>query len=93
MSDIQVVPPKQLTGNPYGFVAPYTTEELAKWWKVTPRTIQRLVKDNELQGFKLGKGGDWRFPQGAVEDFILRNSGRVLEGLTRSPRLGRKKAA
>ena len=70
----------------------YTAEELAQMRQVTPRTIQRLAKDNEIRGFKLGKGGDWRFPQAAVEDFILRNSGSVVDK-SRSPRLGRKKAA
>jgi len=71
--------------------APYTAEELALFLKVTPRTIQRLAKDNEIRGFRVGKGGDWRFPQAALDDFILRNSGTVDQ--SRSPRLGRKKKA
>jgi hypothetical protein len=70
----------------------YTAEELAIMRKTTPRMIQRLAKDKELHGFKLGKGGDWRFPQAAVNDFILRNSGITVDQ-SRSPRLGRKKAS
>lgn len=36
-----------------------TLVEVAQYLHVHPSTIYRLVKDNELQGFKVGR--DWRF--------------------------------
>jgi len=69
---------------------PCTAEELADFLKVTPRTVNRFAKNLVIQAFRIGPGGDWRFTQAAVEDFILRNSNWAADR-SRSPRLGRKK--
>jgi excisionase family DNA binding protein len=69
---------------------PCTVEEFATFLKVTPRTIHRLANDREIQAFRVGAGGDWRFTQAAVEDFMLRNSNWIVEK-SRPSRAGRKK--
>src|SRR6202021_3421168 len=68
---------------------PCTVEEFVSFLKVTPRTVHRLANDREIQAFRVGAGGDWRFTQAAVEDFMLRNSNWTVEK-SRLSRRGRR---
>ncbi len=49
-----------------------TREEVAKYFRVHPRTIERWLKSGELKGYKLGKGKTslWRIPKGEVKRFL-----------------------
>jgi excisionase family DNA binding protein len=46
-----------------------TLAEVARYWRVHKSTISRLLKANELQGFKVG-GRDWRFSRKALEQWV-----------------------
>lgn len=45
-----------------------TAEELADILKVSPRTIQRIVKRKELPAVRIGR--QWRFRSEWVEDWL-----------------------
>lgn len=49
-----------------------TVEELAERFKVSPRTIQRLVERKELKALRIGK--QIRFKREWVEHWIEQNS-------------------
>ena len=44
-----------------------TPEELAKRWRVAPKTIYRSLSAGVLKGFQVGK--QWRIPLEAVEQY------------------------
>lgn len=45
-----------------------TTEELADWLKVSPRTVRRWARDNEIPCLVMC--GQWRFDRSAVTDWL-----------------------
>lgn len=52
-----------------------TKEEVAKHFRVHPRTVERWLKNGMLLGYKLGKGKTalWRIPQGELKRFLERH--------------------
>lgn len=42
-----------------------TLEEVAAWLKVTPRTIYRMLEENQIPAFKIR--GAWRFRRDEIE--------------------------
>ena len=52
-----------------------TKDEVAKYLRVHPRTIERWLKSGELTGHKLGKGKTslWRIPEIEVNKFLEKN--------------------
>lgn len=52
-----------------------TKDEVAKYLRVHPRTIERWLKSGELVGHKLGKGKTslWRIPEAEVTKFLNRH--------------------
>ena len=49
-----------------------TKEEVAKYFRVHPRTVERWLKDGSLKGYKLGesKTSLWRIPKLEVKKFL-----------------------
>ena len=49
-----------------------TKEEVAKYFRVHPRTVERWLKDGGLKGYKLGesKTSLWRIPKSEVKKFL-----------------------
>ncbi len=49
-----------------------TREEVAKYFRVHPRTIDRWLKSGLLKGHKLGEGKTalWRIPDTEIEIFL-----------------------
>lgn len=49
-----------------------TREEVAKFFRVHPRTVMRWLKQGSLKGYKLGKGKTalLRIPQAEVKKFM-----------------------
>lgn len=52
---------------------PFTPETLADRWEVGADFVRRLLKNGDLQGFKLG-GTLWRIPVSAVEAYECRTT-------------------
>lgn len=52
-----------------------TIKEVAKYLKVTERTIYRLAAAKKIPGFKVG--GMWRFRQADIDCWIADQSKRV----------------
>lgn len=52
-----------------------TKDEVAKYFRVHPRTIERWLKSGELVGHKLGKGKTsiWRIPEPEITKFLDRH--------------------
>lgn len=46
----------------------YTLQEVAELFKVTQKTIRNYLKEEKLQGFKMGNR--WRFTQSQVDQLI-----------------------
>jgi len=53
----------------------YTSEEVAKIFRVHKRTVDRWLKNNLLKGYKLGKGktAPIRIPKAEVVNFLKKN--------------------
>lgn len=49
-----------------------TREEVAKFFRVHPRTVMRWLKEGSLKGYKLGKGRTalLRIPKAEVNKFL-----------------------
>ncbi len=49
-----------------------TRNEVAKYLRVHPRSIERWLTNKSLKGFKLGKGRTalWRIPKSEVKKFL-----------------------
>jgi len=49
-----------------------TREEVAKYFRVHPRTVERWLKNGSLQGYKLGGGKTslWRIPKSEIKKFL-----------------------
>ena len=56
----------------------YTIEQVAEIFKVSPRTILRLIERGELTAFQVGR--QWRFKPEWVEEWIQRQAKQVKEG-------------
>ncbi len=55
-----------------------TREEVAKYLRVHPRTIERWLKTGSLKGYKLGKGNTalWRIPETEVVAFLEKHKNK-----------------
>lgn len=51
-----------------------TVEEMAKWLRVHPATIQRAAKIGQIPGRKIGRA--WRFHKGEILEYIKGPGGR-----------------
>lgn len=51
----------------------FTVEEVAKYLKVTPTTIYRMLEDGRLTGFKIG--ASWRIRESDITAYIERSQG------------------
>jgi excisionase family DNA binding protein len=49
--------------------------ELAEYLRVHPSTIYKLLRGNEIPGFKIGS--DWRFNKESIDAWLLKLSGHV----------------
>ncbi|MEI7463242.1 MAG: helix-turn-helix domain-containing protein [Candidatus Taylorbacteria bacterium] len=49
-----------------------TREEVAKYFRVHIRTVERWLRNGTLKGYKLGSGKTalWRIPMGEVKKFL-----------------------
>jgi excisionase family DNA binding protein len=49
-----------------------TREEVAKYFRVHVRTVERWLRNENLKGYKLGDGKTalWRIPKGEVKKFL-----------------------
>lgn len=52
-----------------------TRKEVATYFKVDPRTVERWLKSGQLKGYKLGKAktSPWRINAIAMQDFLITN--------------------
>ena len=50
----------------------FTKEEVAKEFRVHPRTVERWLKKRLLRGYKLGNGNTalWRIPKDELKKFL-----------------------
>ena len=52
-----------------------TRKEVAKYFRVSERTIDRWIVNRSLKGYKLGKGKTalWRIPKSEIKKFLDRS--------------------
>ncbi len=55
-----------------------TREEVGKYLRVHPRTVDRWIKDGNLKGYKLGGGKTslWRIPESEVKKFLKKHASK-----------------
>jgi len=55
-----------------------TRSEVAKFFRVSERTVDRWVQAGALKGYKLGSGRTalWRFPKKEVEKFLKKGKSK-----------------
>jgi excisionase family DNA binding protein len=55
-----------------------TRAEVAKYFRVHGRTIERWLKNGSLRGYKLGKGKTalWRIPEDEIKKFLAKHTNR-----------------
>lgn len=53
-----------------------TKEEVAKFFRVHPRTVERWLLNGSLKGYKLGKANTalWRISEDAINKFLAASS-------------------
>lgn len=53
-----------------------TREEVAKYFRVHARTVERWLKNGSLRGYKLGKGKTalWRVSEDDVKKFLAKHA-------------------
>lgn len=53
-----------------------TRKEVAEYFKVHERTVDRWIKNGDLRGYKLGTGSKtlWRFPKSEMKKFLERSN-------------------
>ena len=56
-----------------------TIKEVAKYLKVTERTLYRLVQEGKIPAFKVG--GSWRFQLSDIEAWIADQKNAFLKGV------------
>jgi len=52
----------------------YTPEEVAEKLKVTPNTVRRWLREDDMGGFKVGQ--NWRVSREDLKDFIQKQRNR-----------------
>jgi len=54
-----------------------TRNEVAKYFRVHARTVERWLKNGSLSGYKLGKGKTalWRIPKSEIKRFLEKHRG------------------
>ena len=52
-----------------------TRKEVAEFFRVNPRTVERWLKSGKLKGYKLGRGktAPWRIDMAEIKKFLLKN--------------------
>jgi excisionase family DNA binding protein len=52
-----------------------TRKEVAEFFRVDPRTVERWLKSGKLKGYKLGKGktAPWRIDMAEIKKFLEKN--------------------
>jgi two-component system response regulator VicR len=57
-----------------------TREEVAKYLRVHPRTIERWLKSGTLKGYKLGTGKTslWRISEDELKKFLEKNKAKPI---------------
>lgn len=52
-----------------------TRKEVANFFRVNPRTIERWLRGGKLKGYKLGKGktAPWRINKAEIKKFLAKN--------------------
>ena len=55
-----------------------TLEEVARFLKVHPSTVYRLLKKKQIPAFKMGS--DWRFNQESIEQWVKKLEDGQLAG-------------
>ena len=55
-----------------------TREEVAKYFRVHVRTVERWLRNGSLKGYKLGGGRTalWRIPKDEVEKFLAKHGNK-----------------
>lgn len=53
-----------------------TVKEVQERLKISESTLFRMMKRNELKGFRIGGGRQWRFEESDVEDYIKRQQAK-----------------
>ena len=55
-----------------------TRKEVAKYFRVSERTIDRWIVNRSLKGYKLGKGKTalWRIPKSEIKKFLDRSKSK-----------------
>lgn len=55
-----------------------TKDEVAKYFRVHPRTVERWLKAGLLKGHKLGEGKTalWRIPEEEVENLLKKSQSK-----------------
>ncbi len=55
-----------------------TKEEVANYFSVNPRTIERWLKSKQLGGYKLGRGKTslWRIPEKEVNKLLEKSKNK-----------------
>ena len=51
----------------------YTPNQVAALLQVSVPTIKRWLKTGELQGIKMGPGGQWRIRSDVLQDYLLKH--------------------
>jgi len=49
-----------------------TVAQVAERLQLTVRTIRKFLREGKIRGIKTseGKGGDWRIPESALEEYL-----------------------
>jgi len=55
-----------------------TREEVAKYFRVHMRTVDRWLQNGSLKGYKLGKGRTalWRIPESEINRFLKKSKNK-----------------
>ena len=55
-----------------------TRTEVAKYFRVDPRTVERWLRSGKITGYKLGKGktAPWRITMTEIKKFMAKNKSK-----------------
>ncbi len=55
-----------------------TRKEVAKYFRVHERTVDRWIQNGDLKGYKLGTGTKalWRFPKSEIKRFLNKSKSK-----------------
>ncbi|HAJ44449.1 MAG: binding domain protein, excisionase family protein [Candidatus Azambacteria bacterium GW2011_GWE1_42_9] len=53
----------------------FTRKEVAEFFRVNPRTVERWLRNGKLKGYKLGEGktAPWRIDMVEIKKFLAKN--------------------